>query len=96
MTKTYWESLFKDDVNVWNFEFWSLLFHCYLGFVICYFHQLPLPHIKNVDESNSQSAIRNSKFLPMPYAPCAFHLLPHAYYVLHVDRSTTLACFRSS
>ena len=39
MTQTYIGILFfKDDVNVYNFEFRSLLFVCYLGFVIWDLH----------------------------------------------------------
>jgi len=57
MTQTYLEFFFYDDVGVWNFEFRSLEFVCYLGFVICNFHQLPPLYIKNEDEFNSNSSI---------------------------------------
>ena len=44
-------------------NFWSLLFVCYLGFVICNFHQFPPLYIKNEDELNPQYEIL--------HAPCA-------------------------
>ena len=57
-------------MNVWNFEFRSLLFVCYLSFVICNLHQLPPLHIKNEDELNPKSKICNlqSKIHPLRYA----------------------------
>ena len=47
----------KENSKVWNFEFRSLLFVCYLGFVICNFHQLPPLHSTNENESSSNSSI---------------------------------------
>ena len=73
MTQTYLKFFFYDHVGVWNFEtgdppagrgvqvkrgqFRSLGFVCYLGFVICNFHELQPLYIKNADELNLQSAI---------------------------------------
>ena len=54
MTQTYLRFFFEDDVGVWNFEFWSLEFVCYLGFVICNFLQLLPLYIKNEGELYSQ------------------------------------------
>ena len=65
MTKHIYNFLFKDDVNVWNFEFRSLGFVCYLGFVICNFHRLPPLHSKNKDELNSHFEIYS-----LPAASC--------------------------
>jgi len=66
-------------VKVWDFEFGSLEFVCYLGFMICNFHQLAPQHTKNEDESNPKFAIRNflspiSRLLApdsLLYAPCS-------------------------
>ena len=64
MTQTYIGILFSlEDVNVWNFEFRSLLFVCYLGFVICYFH---------VSIRNPQSEI-NSPLPPQEWPLAGFY-----------------------
>jgi hypothetical protein len=47
MTQTYLEFFLK----------MMLGFVCYLGFVICNFHQLPPLYIKNEDDLNSNSSI---------------------------------------